>query len=446
MRLLGRGIILVALCTVVAVVSVPAKAAPYAAIVMDMRDGSVLHADNADRVQHPASLTKMMTLYLAFEAVESGQLGLDQSVRVSRNAARQPPSKLYLKEGSRVTIRSLIRAAAIKSANDAAMVLAEAIGGSEAGFAKLMTDKARALGMRNTTFRNPHGLTEKGHVTTARDMAILARHLYFDFPAYYNVFSKRSDIAAGKRIWTTNRLLGSYRGAEGMKTGYTRAAGYNLVAVAARGSERVIAVVLGGRSSRARNDKVAELLDLGFRKAPTRVAIVRPQAAAVQTRVAEAPIPEPKPELAPTGLAALSEAFSSEAVAATRPSAPVVTAGGRGTRHAPVRAALPRIKPGSGGTRIALVEPKPMPVARPDWSVTLGEYRDQAEAVAIATSVSLADIAGLDGAAPRIEEVNGARGKLYRVEVTGLDPRAAESTCSTLRAHGTACSAISPQD
>ncbi|MDT8345754.1 MAG: D-alanyl-D-alanine carboxypeptidase family protein, partial [Thermohalobaculum sp.] len=220
---------------------------------MDMRDGRVLHAENADRPQHPASLTKMMTLYLTFEAVEQGQVDLDQSVRVSRNASRQPPSKLYLKEGSRVTIRSLIRAAAIKSANDAAMVLAETIGGSQAGFARLMTDKARALGMTSTTFKNPHGLTAQGHVSTARDMALLARHLYFDFPQYYNVFSKRSDIANGKRVWTTNRLLSSYSGAEGMKTGYTSAAGYNLVGVAARGSERVIAVVLGGRNSRWRN-------------------------------------------------------------------------------------------------------------------------------------------------------------------------------------------------
>ncbi|MBK0398713.1 D-alanyl-D-alanine carboxypeptidase [Limibaculum sp. M0105] len=428
------------------VVATGAQAAPYAAIVMDMRNGAVLHEDHANRVQHPASLTKMMTLYLAFEAVESGQFGLDETVRVSRTASRQPPSKLYLKQGSRVSIRSLIRAAAIKSANDAAMALAEAIGGSQAGFANLMNEKARALGMRNTHFKNPHGLTQKGHVTTAHDMAILARHLYFDFPEYYNVFSKRTDIAAGKRIWTTNRLLGSYRGAEGMKTGYTRAAGYNLVAVAARGNERVIAVVMGGRSSRWRNQKVAELLDLGFRKAPTQVAIVRPQAVATSTRVAEAPVPEPKPDLAPTGLAALSDAFTSQAVAATRPSAPIRVAGNIGTRNAPVRAGLPRVKPGSGATRVALRDPKPMPLARPDWSVTLGEYRDQAEAVAIAASVSLADISALQGVAPRIQEVNGSRGKLYKVEVTGLAPHDAETTCSALRAHGTTCAAVSPQN
>ncbi|MEO1601132.1 MAG: D-alanyl-D-alanine carboxypeptidase family protein, partial [Pseudomonadota bacterium] len=227
---------------------VRAEAAPYAAIVMDMRTGEVVHARSADRQQHPASLTKMMTLYLAFEAIKTGQIRLDQRIRVSRHAARQPASKLYLKSGQRVTIRSLIRATAIKSANDAAMALAEAIGGSQKNFARMMTNKARALGMASTRFRNPHGLTQKGHVSTARDMARLARHLYFDFPQYYNLFGRRMASAAGKRVYTTNRLLATYAGAEGMKTGYTRAAGYNLVATAKRGQRRVIAVVMGGKS------------------------------------------------------------------------------------------------------------------------------------------------------------------------------------------------------
>ncbi|MEM8597483.1 MAG: D-alanyl-D-alanine carboxypeptidase family protein, partial [Pseudomonadota bacterium] len=212
-----------------------AVAAPYAGIVMDMRSGAIYYAHDIDRRQHPASLTKMMTLYLTFEALQRGQIKLDQRVRVSRHAARQPASKLYLRAGSRVRIRDLIRATAIKSANDAAMVLAEAIGGSQKNFGRMMTQKARALGMKNSTFKNPHGLTQSGHLSTARDMAVLARHLFYDFPQYYNVFGRKTHMAAGKRIRTTNRLLSSYRGAEGMKTGYTRAAGYNLVSVAARG-------------------------------------------------------------------------------------------------------------------------------------------------------------------------------------------------------------------
>ena len=438
MRVMERGVLLLAVALGVALLSMPVRAAPYAAIVMDMRDGRVLYAENADHPQHPASLTKMMTLYLTFEAVESGQLSLDQNVRVSRKAARQPASKLYLKAGSRVSIRSLIRAAAIKSANDAAMVLAEAVGGSEAAFGRLMTAKARALGMRNTTFKNPHGLTESGHLSTVRDMAILARHLFFDFPDYYNIFGKRSDIAAGKRIWTTNRLLGSYRGAEGMKTGYTRAAGYNLVATASRGTERVVAVVMGGKSSRWRNRKVAELLDLGFRKTPTQVAVVPPKAGATAILVARAPLPEPKPGGSATGLAAIAEQLSSPAIAAVAPT---------GSRSAPLYAAFPVWKPRpSSGVQVASAGSVfPLPEARPDWSVAIGQFDDEAAAVAAVNAVALSNLGPLKGAAPKIEQVDGKSGaKLYNVAFTGLDNGAANNACIELLARGRDCVTVAP--
>ncbi|MEL6792656.1 MAG: D-alanyl-D-alanine carboxypeptidase family protein, partial [Pseudomonadota bacterium] len=210
-----------------------AHAAPYAALVMDARNGEVLHARSADRKLHPASLTKMMTLYLAFEAIKSGKISLDQRVRVSRHASRQVPSKMYLKNGQRVTIRHLIRATAVKSANDAAVALAEAIGGSERAFAQMMTERARRLGMTNTQFRNASGLTATGQYSTARDMAKLGRALFYDFPQYYNLFGRKTTHAMGKTIYNTNRrLLGSYRGADGIKTGYTNAAGFNLVSSA----------------------------------------------------------------------------------------------------------------------------------------------------------------------------------------------------------------------
>lgn len=252
------------------------KPPPRAVMVMDMRTGKVLAARSADRRLHPASLTKMMTLYLAFEAIRDGRLTLNTRVRISRRAARQPASRLRLRAGQRVTVRSLIRAAAIKSANDAAMALAEAIGGSKARFARMMTRRARQLGMRNTRFRNPHGLTRRGHYSTARDMAKLGRHLFFDFPEYFNIFRRVTDHAAGRRIWTTNRLLASYYGADGIKTGYTKAAGYNLVASARRGRKRVVAVVFGARSSAERTRQVARLLDLGFSRSHRVVRIVRP--------------------------------------------------------------------------------------------------------------------------------------------------------------------------
>ena len=254
-----------------------AAAAPYAAMVIDARSGEVLHSRNADTRLHPASLTKMMTLYIVFDAVERGEISLDTPVRVSRNAASKPPSKLYLKEGQRIQLRYLIRASAVKSANDAAATMAEAISGSEAAFAERMTRTARALGMNNTTFKNPHGLTQSGHLSTALDMTTLGRALFYHFPAYYHLFSRNSVVAAGKTVYNTNRkLLAAYKGADGIKTGYTRAAGFNLVASAERGQERIIATVFGGTSGAARNAKVAELLDLGFKRAPTRVAVHRP--------------------------------------------------------------------------------------------------------------------------------------------------------------------------
>jgi D-alanyl-D-alanine carboxypeptidase len=266
-----------------------AVAAPYAAMVMDARSGEVLHSRNADTRLHPASLTKMMTLYIAFEAIRTGEITLDTKVRISANAAAEPPSKLGLKRGSNIKLRYLIRAAAIKSANDAATAIGEAISGSEAAFARRMTRTAKALGMTRTTFKNAHGLTESGHLSTARDMTILGRRILYDYPDYYNLFSRISTHAGIKQVSNTNRrLLGSYRGADGIKTGYTRAAGYNLVASAQRGNERIIATVFGGRSTATRNARIAELLDMGFKRAPSQVAVRKPALPTYST-------PAPKP-------------------------------------------------------------------------------------------------------------------------------------------------------
>lgn len=251
--------------------------APYAAFVMDARNGKVLYSRNADTRLHPASLTKMMTLYIVFEAIKNGEISLDTTVKISRNASSEPPSKLGLKTGQRIKIRYLIRAAAVKSANDAATALGEAVAGSEKAFARRMNRTARALGMTNTTFKNANGLTQSGHLSTARDMSNLGRHLFFDYPQYYNLFSRISTHAGTKVVHNTNRrFLGAYRGADGIKTGYTRAAGFNLVSSARRGQERIIATVFGGTSTAQRNAKIAKLLDLGFKKAPSRVKVRKP--------------------------------------------------------------------------------------------------------------------------------------------------------------------------
>lgn len=256
---------------------VSVTAAPFAAYVMDARTGKKIYAQNADTRLHPASLTKMMTLYMAFSAIERGQVRLDSKFLVSSHAAAQPPSRLGLKPGQRIELRYLIRAAAVKSANDAATVIGEGLAGSEPKFAAQMTQMARALGMKNTQFRNANGLTASGHYSTARDMTTLGRRLFYDFPQYYSIFSRRSADAGVAKVASTNRrFLDAYDGADGIKTGYTRAAGFNLTASAKRGSKRIIATVLGGKSTAHRNAVMAQLLDTGFGKAPKRVREIKP--------------------------------------------------------------------------------------------------------------------------------------------------------------------------
>jgi len=252
-------------------------AVPYAELVMDMRTGEVLQSKNADTRLNPASLTKMMTLYIAFEAIEHGEISLDSKVTITKNAAAEPPSKLGLRPGQTIALRYLIRAAAIKSANDAATAIGEAIEGSEAAFARRMNRTAKALGMTRTNFVNANGLTASGHLSTAADMVTLGRHLFFDYPQYYNLFSRRSADAGVATVRSTNRrFLDAYEGADGIKTGYTSAAGFNLVASAQRGNKRVIGAIFGGTSTAMRNARMAELLDLGFRKSPNRALVQKP--------------------------------------------------------------------------------------------------------------------------------------------------------------------------
>lgn len=278
-----RNFVMLAAFALVAACTGPqeSRAAPYAAYVMDARTGKTLYSENADTRLHPASLTKMMTLYITFQEIERGNLSLDTMVTVSQNAASQPPSRLGLKAGQKIQLRYLIRAAAVKSANDAASAIGDHIGGSKEKFAARMTKTAKSLGMDSTTFKNANGLTAKGHLSTARDMSTLGRHLFYDFPQYYNIFSRRSTDAGMAEVANTNRrFLDAYKGADGIKTGYTDAAGFNLTASAERGGVRIIATVFGGKSTANRNAKMAELLDLGFAKAPSNAKDAPPEAPA----------------------------------------------------------------------------------------------------------------------------------------------------------------------
>ncbi|MGR3519975.1 MAG: D-alanyl-D-alanine carboxypeptidase family protein [Roseovarius sp.] len=486
---------LVALATVWMLVIVPlsAAAAPYAGYVIDARNGKVLYSENADTRLHPASLTKMMTLYIVFEAVENGEIGLDDLVTISRNAASEPPSKLGLRTGQRIKLRYLIRAAAVRSANDAATALAEAVEGSVARFARRMNRTAKAMGMTRTTFKNANGLTESGHLSTARDMTILGRHVLYDYPDYYNLFSRITADAGVKTVYHTNRrLLRSYSGADGIKTGYTRAAGFNLVASAERGGERIIATVFGGKSTASRNAQVAKLLDLGFRKSARRVALAppgrppylgklerapvaiaagaaRPAYAARTVRLAAAAAvrkslrPRPRPGAEPVEPAAavmLADADDIERAVrdAARATVAAEAADAAGTEIAAVAdipALRPEARPETGSdaepaeeTRVAAgsAEPEREVVTRVStsdgrhWGVNVGRYPNEFKARQVLLRTALSEISTLDGSLRKVVR----RPTGFDANFMGMTRDAADLACRRLQARKITCFMIGP--
>ncbi len=248
----------------------PVHAAPYADILVDANSGNVLHATNPDAQRHPASLTKIMTLYLLFEQLEAGKLKLDSQLKVSSDAAGQMPTKLGLKPGSTIQVEDAIKGIVTRSANDAAVVIAEAIAGDEGEFAKLMTRKAQALGMTRTVYKNASGLPDDDQVTTARDQATLGRAVQERFPRYYKYFSTRSFNFRGQSISNHNHLLGRVEGVDGIKTGYISASGFNLVTSVHRGNRYIVAVVMGGSSAGSRDARMRELISDKIAQAETK--------------------------------------------------------------------------------------------------------------------------------------------------------------------------------
>jgi D-alanyl-D-alanine carboxypeptidase len=270
-------------------------APPYASIVVDVKTGRTLQGTNADALRHPASVTKVMTLYMLFEQIERGRFRLDTPLRVSAYAAARPPSKIGFDPGETIEVEDAIKALVTKSANDVAVVVAEAIAGDEETFAEMMTRKARALGMRNTVFKNASGLPNREQVTTARDLTVLGRAVHDRFPRYWHYFRTQNFEYAGRFYRNHNRLLGRVEGVDGIKTGFTRASGFNLLTSARTGNRHVMAVVLGGRSGRIRDAQMANLVDehlpsafAGQRTAPM-VAEARTEEAPVRVADAETP-------------------------------------------------------------------------------------------------------------------------------------------------------------
>jgi D-alanyl-D-alanine carboxypeptidase len=367
----------------------------FAQLVMDADTGRVLHAVNSDVPAYPASLTKMMTLYLVFEAVDKGRLKLEDRVVVSARAASQAPSRLGLEAGASINVRNAVLAVVTKSANDIAVALAEHLAGSEQEFALAMTAKARALGMKNSTFRNASGLPHKGQLSTARDMAILARALLRQFPHHYHFFAAESFTYAGVTHKNHNQLLSRYDGADGIKTGYIRASGFNLVASAKRGDQRVIGVVFGDRSPAARNARMAELLDRGFERL-------------AGTQVAAAP-PPPKT----MRKAKLTPAASRPVQVATNP-----------PHKTPAADTLPG-----------------------QWGIQVGAFHRVALAKDAATKAT--EIAATlleNGEVKIVPSASKRRKPLYRARIVGLTKQEAQRACAILRKKAMDCLALPDKD
>src|SRR4051812_3304019 len=298
----------------------PSYSPAFASIIVDGNSGATLSANNPDGLRHPASLTKIMTLYLLFERLEAGKMKLDSEMEVSERASEQAPTKLGLRPGQTIRVEDAIKGLVTRSANDAAVVIAEAIGGGEDDFARLMTRKARALGMTRTVYRNASGLPDDEQVTTAREQSTLGRAIQDRFPRYYRYFSMTAFTYHGQSIRNHNHLLGSVEGVDGIKTGYTRASGFNLVTSMRRGNRHLIGVVMGGRSGGSRDAMMRTLLAENLEKAATKrtvAAITERNPADGSTDVADASdaparaTPQvqaaaaaPAPESAPSRLAA----------------------------------------------------------------------------------------------------------------------------------------------
>ena len=461
----------------------------FSAIAVDARTGEVVFSKDPDGIRHPASLTKVMTLYILFEELEAKRLTLDSRLRISKNAASREPTKLGLKPGETIRVDDAIRSLVTLSANDIAVAIAENIEGTEAAFAKRMTKTAKDIGMSRTRFYNASGLPDARQVTTARDMATLSLHIQRDFPQYYPYF-RITSFKYGKRVIRThNRLLGRYAGTDGIKTGYIRSSGFNLTSSVKRGEKRLIGVVMGARSGGARNRYMISMLDRAWAKCrPGKVlaasieGVSAPKRSAV-TEVEQAPSPavtekppektkpaaskdKAKPQFAPPQQAAMAdlaeEASMSKPVEGTT-YATVELDDGDAAPVATGEIADPGIQP---ETSLAMTEPPatlpfkvksandtkggvvivPSKDANSTWNIQLGAYPNKEEAQAAlykARNVSSKLFSGK--LAFTVEVRTSDDTTIYRARMSGFTKTTARSACKTLINKGISCVTLSPQ-
>ncbi|MCE7914197.1 MAG: D-alanyl-D-alanine carboxypeptidase [Nitrosomonas sp. PRO4] len=379
----------------------------HASIAVDAKTGEVLHELHADAIRYPASLTKMMTLYMLFEALQQRKLSLDSRMPVSMHAASMPSTNINLRAGETIGVRDAIAALIVRSANDVAAVVAETLGKTEANFARMMTDKARAMGMRATTFRNASGLPHSEQKTTARDLLTLSTRLMKDFPQYYHFFSTQSFTHKGITYNSHNRMLRNARGVDGLKTGFIRASGFNVATSAKRGDRRIIAVVMGGHTAVARDQYMSQLLDRSFS-----------QGMAIPTMANNTSNGHIKPVARPTNIA----------------------------RTAPQSTEVKREAPGSSGTapviqaKVPIHPPKNAVLTSKNWEVQVGSYQAHERAHAQAQAATR----WIPGEVV-VTEVKISNQKLYRARLVGLQENQARMGCQNLSRQRMECLVIRSQ-
>jgi D-alanyl-D-alanine carboxypeptidase len=449
-----------------------------ASIVVDANSGAVMQATNADSPRHPASLTKIMTLYLLFERLEAGKIKLSSEMPVSPHAAAQAPSKLELKPGQTVDVETAIRAIVTKSANDVAVVVAEAIGGTEEDFARLMTQKAHALGMVHTNYHNASGLPDELQMTTARDQALLGRAIQDRFPKYYQYFSTRTFTFRGKQMRNHNHLLGAVTGVDGIKTGYIRESGFNIITSVRRTGRHIVAVVFGGRTAEARDARMRSLIENNInvaslkRTAPVIAEGTTPEPARKEQVVAVAAAPAapavagpqpgstdpikpievktftvkpgavhtaslsttPMPTQKLTPAPATADAAKVTTIAIVKADVPTLPPP-PGARPG-VLGTLPVTKVASAGDAIPVSASAPAPVEKSHaggWMIQVGAFDDEQEAKQRLTNAQIKAKDQLAQAEQFTERVAKGDKSMYRARFAGLDKEQAETACKNLK-------------
>ena len=402
-------------------ISFPA-AARYAAIVIDADTGRVVHEVEATHRWYPASLTKVMTIYMTFSALQSGKLQLRDTLIVSAHAAHQPSSKLGLRKGQAISVEQTILAVTTRSANDAAVVLAEALGGSEHNFASMMTQQARSMGMYNSSFQNASGLPDEGQISSARDLALLSAALIRNFPQYYSYFSAREFAYKGRVLPNTNRILKTYPDADGLKTGFTCGSGYNLIASAKRDGHRLIGVLLGAHSSAERFKQMANLLDLGFEK--THAGVLGMPV----TQIRDANFEPPPFQLSSNRCAGSAAQMGADIDSNKQESI--------------------NIKPGrtSKSTAKSTSKTKTKTVASSastsTWAVLLGDHSRKADAETNLNKARSVLGANASNGASQVVKIKLKGKSVWRTEWIKLDKSQARTFCKKLRAKGRSCTLL----